>query len=140
MSLPAKWLSKLSDPVYRRTDPAQVQAALTRLGVSPSDRFVEFYTHFRGPFWSDDIGVQLADMVEDEESIESLTNDCRATFGFPHKFLVLTPLSAGVTVHVLDTETDKVYVVDFEGGERLLIDGELDHTWNSFSDFLDEYL
>lgn len=49
---------------------------------------------------------------------------------------MLTPLSPGNTVHALDTETDRVYVVDFEGGERLLVLGQLDAGWGAFSEFL----
>lgn len=40
---------------------------------------------------------------------------------------------------VLDTELDKVYRVDFEGGELKLKNNELNETWSSFLEFLKEY-
>jgi len=33
---------------------------------------------------------------------------------------------------VLDIVTDIVYVVNFEGGDELLLKGELKETWSSF--------
>ena len=42
-------------------------------------------------------------------------------------------------VLILDTESDKVYRVDFEGGENKLKMNELKETWSSFLDFLKEY-
>jgi hypothetical protein len=42
-------------------------------------------------------------------------------------------------VLVLDTVTDKVYIVNFEGGDELLLTGELKETWSSFFDFLKAY-
>ena len=40
---------------------------------------------------------------------------------------------------VLDTELDKVYRVDFEGGELKLKNNELNETWSSFLEFRKEY-
>ena len=42
-------------------------------------------------------------------------------------------------VIVLDSDTDKVYRVNFEGGDELLKNGELQEEWSSFTDFLKEY-
>lgn len=42
-------------------------------------------------------------------------------------------------VVVLDTETNKVYRVNFEGGDELLRRGELNETWKDFNSFLKEY-
>lgn len=53
--------------------------------------------------------------------------------------LVLTDLSAGDTVHVLDAESDQVFVVDFEGGEELLLTGQLEPQWMTFTDFIQAY-
>lgn len=38
-----------------------------------------------------------------------------------------------------DTNTDKVYNVNFEGGNELLMKGELKEDWSSFDDFLIDY-
>lgn len=35
-------------------------------------------------------------------------------------------------VLVLETLTDKVYIVNFEGGDEMLLKGELKETWSSF--------
>jgi hypothetical protein len=40
---------------------------------------------------------------------------------------------------VLDTVTDKVFTVSFEGGDELLIKGELKETWPTFYEFLKAY-
>ena len=42
-------------------------------------------------------------------------------------------------VIVLDSETDKVYRVNFEGGDELLKSGNLSEEWSSFIAFLKEY-
>jgi hypothetical protein len=42
-------------------------------------------------------------------------------------------------VHVLDCESDEVFVVDFEGGDELLRTGRLAPQWRTFYEFLAEY-
>ena len=138
MSLPDNVANALSDPTFHRQDD-NADAVLSRLDVAPSSEFTEFYRTYIGPFWSDSLGIELADIVDDESNIETLTEQCRSQFGFPKQMLVLTQLSAGATVHVLDTESDEVFVVDFEGGEDLLVKGELEPRWASFSEFLQDY-
>lgn len=139
MSLPTKIGVVLADPRYTRKNVDVVDLALERLSVHASSSFVDFYKTFTGPFWSDSLGIELADLVEDCNSVESLSQECRRVFVFPDRFLVLTPLSSGGTIHVLDTEADSVYVVDLEGGEELLKDGQLEPRWRSFCDFLEAY-
>ncbi|MFX3628852.1 MAG: hypothetical protein ACE3JR_05815 [Ectobacillus sp.] len=46
------------------------------------------------------------------------------------------PFELPNAVLVLDTVTDKVYIVNFEGGDELLLKGELKETWSSFFDFI----
>lgn len=67
-----------------------------------------------------------------------MTLACREQYGFENKFIVLTNMAAN-EVLILDTESDKVYRVDFEGGENKLKMNELKETWSSFLDFLKEY-
>lgn len=138
MSLPDNVVNALSDPTFHRQDD-DADAVLGRLDVTPSSEFTEFYRTYIGPFWSDSLGIELADIVDDESNIETLTEQCRSQFGFPKRMLVLTQFSAGATVHVLDTKSDEVFVVDFEGGEDLLVKGELEPRWASFSEFLQDY-
>ena len=42
-------------------------------------------------------------------------------------------------VIVLDTLNDKVYRVDFEGGDEALRNESLEETWENFEDFLTTY-
>ncbi len=57
---------------------------------------------------------------------------------FLKKYLVLSEMSANAIL-VLDSVTDKVYSVNFEGGDELLLSGELEETWPTFYEFLKEY-
>ena len=139
MSLPTKMRVVLADPKYTRKNTDVVELALERLNVHAPSSFVDFYKTFTGPFWSNSLGVELGDLVEDRDSVECLSQECRRLFMFPDRFLVLTPLSSGGTIHVLDTEADAVYVVDLEGGEELLRRGQLEARWSSFCDFLEAY-
>ena len=50
--------------------------------------------------------------------------------------MVLSEMSANAVL-VLDTVTDNI--VNFEGGDELLLRGELKETWSSFFDFLKAY-
>lgn len=84
------------------------------------------------------MGCELMDLCEDEETIKSATELCRRQFRFPQNFLVLTKLSAGQVV-VLNTVDDKVYEVDFEGGEKLLLQGKIEPRWNHLHSFLIEF-
>lgn len=139
MSLPDSIIDELKDPVYRRSNAQLVGAALERLGVTPSPEFCEFYQAYEGPFWSETLGIEVVDLIANEDSIEALTQLCRSRYNFPPQVLVLTQLCAGGTVHVLDTRSDQVLVVDFEGGHRLLAEGTLEADWPSFAVFLAVY-
>jgi hypothetical protein len=68
---------QLADPVFRRDSKASVLRAIDRLGVVPSDVAMEFYTRFIGPHWSESLGIELAEFVEEEPSVESLTQTAR---------------------------------------------------------------
>lgn len=46
---------------------------------------------------------------------------------------------SALEVIVLDTVNDKVYRVDFEGGDEKLLNAELHPEWDSFEEFLIEY-
>lgn len=128
----------LDEDIYNRENVNEVRAAFTRLGVNGSELLYNFYVNFAGPFWEETMGIELLDIVDDSPNIESITEDCRREFNFPHKYLILTRLSTN-SVIVLDSETDKLYTVDFEGGDRALLSGTLEATWESFEDFLLEY-
>ena len=108
------------------------------MDISPSEEFIQFYTTYAGPFWEEALGIELMDIIEDNNNILKSTNICREEHGFNKKYLVLTEMSANELI-VLDSDTDKVYRVNFEGGDELLKNGELQEEWSSFTDFLKEY-
>ncbi len=80
----------------------------------------------------------MLDVVDEENNIESYTIIARNEHGFPKKYLVLSEMSANAIL-VLDSVTDKVYSVNFEGGDELLLSGELEETLPTFYEFLKEY-
>ena len=128
----------LSDNIYLRSNKEEVIKALKELDISPSKEFIQFYTTYAGPFWEEALGVELMDIIEENNNIVKSTNICRDEYGFNKKYLILTEMSANEVV-VLDSETDKVCRVNFEGGDELLQKGELNEEWSSFNDFLKEY-
>lgn len=93
---------------------------------------------YEGPFWSEYTGYEMLDLLEGEETIKSSTEICRTQFSLPAKYLVMSQLSAGQLL-MLDCLEDKVYEVDFEGGDMLLQRGQLIPRRPSFSEFLVEY-
>ena len=78
------------------------------------------------------------DIIEDSNNIFKSTNICRNEYGFGKEYLILTEMLAN-EVLVLNSKTDKVYRVNFEGGDELLKNGELQEEWSSFLDFIKEY-
>ncbi|MHC1748060.1 MAG: SMI1/KNR4 family protein [Cellulosilyticaceae bacterium] len=139
MSKLLKGLEKiLNDTIYLRSNKDDVIKAIKQLDISPSEEFVQFYETYAGPFWEETLGIELMDIIEDNNTILKLTNMCREKYGFNKKYLVLTDMSANEVI-VLNSETDKVYRVNFEGGDELLKKGELQEEWGSFNDFLKEY-
>ncbi|WP_080875212.1 SMI1/KNR4 family protein [Oceanobacillus timonensis] len=139
MSVLPKSLDKvLEEEIYIREDINQVQDALIRLDVNVSETFKNFYIQYAGPFWEEYVPFELLDIAEEEKNMESYTLISRNEHGFPKQFLVLSEMSANAVL-VLDTVTDKVYTVNFEGGDELLLKGELEETWSSFFEFLKAY-
>lgn len=136
--LPAELEIKLADPAYQRRDRARVEEAVGALGVVVPEAFRLFFERYEGPFSSERTGFGLLDLCEPEVNIVQATGTCREEFGWPDRFVVLTEL-LGNAVLALDTEQDRVFNVDFEGGDELLIAGELQSTWSSFADFLRFY-
>ncbi|MFI8618504.1 hypothetical protein ACIGHN_23670 [Acidovorax sp. NPDC077693] len=129
--------SKLIDARYVRNYSNLVGNQLRMLGVT-HELLQSFYEKYVGPFWSERIGCELLDIVEGADNISAMTLVCRDEFNFFSKYLVISQLAAGQVV-VLDTHTDEVYEVDFEGGERMLMAGTLKPRWNSFEKFLMDY-
>lgn len=129
--------SKLSDQIYHRSQSDLVGNALADLAVK-HELVQVFLNRYEGPFWSQRLGYEFLDLIEGNETIVSATQTCRDQYGFPGQFLVLSQLSAGQIV-VLDTLGDKVYEVDFDGGNKLLLAGGLAPSWDSFRSFLVDY-
>lgn len=76
-------------------------------------------------------GYQAFRQAIQENNIKSYTLISRKEHGFPKQYLVLSEMSANAVL-VLDTITDKVYIVDFEGGKELLFKGELKERGHHF--------
>lgn len=136
--LPNGLEEKLSDTVYLRNNKNDVVKAIKELDINPSEEFIQFYTTYAGAFWEEALGIELMDIIEDNNNIVKSTNICRDEHEFNKKYLVLTEMSSNEVI-VLDSETDKVYRVNFEGGDELLKNRKLPEEWNSFNDFLKEY-
>lgn len=124
--------------LFLRADPTVVEAALARLGVRPSSAFVDFFQQYYGPIGSESVPYQLQDLVLGSDSILEITTIARQEFRLPSEFLVLTNLFGGAVL-MLDTKTDQVFDVDFEGGLEHLLGGTLAARWNSFYAFLEEF-
>lgn len=136
--LPDKLSQVLGEEIYIREDKTLVKDTLARLEVNVSDTFQEFYNQYAGPFWEEHVPFELLDLVDEENNIEAYTLICREEHGFPKQYLVLSEMSANAVL-VLDTVTDKVHIVNFEGGDELLLKGELEATWSTFYNFLKAY-
>ena len=128
----------LSDTIYSRDNKEDVIKTIKELDVNPSEEFIQFYMTYAGPFWEETLGIELMDIIEDNNNILKLTNICRDEYKFNKKYLVLSEMSANEVI-VLDSYTDKLYRVNFEGGDELLKYGELEGEWNNFIDFIREY-
>ncbi|MFP3666399.1 SMI1/KNR4 family protein [Priestia sp. SIMBA_032] len=136
--LPDKLNQALEGEIYIREGKTAVKDALARLEVKVSQTFTEFYNRYAGPFWEEYVPFELLDLVDQENNIEAYTLICRREYGFPKQYLILSEISANAAL-VLDALTDSVYIVNFEGGDELLLKGELEATWPTFSDFLKSY-
>ncbi|PEZ27560.1 SMI1/KNR4 family protein [Bacillus thuringiensis] len=128
----------LEEDIYKRADKEQVNEVINRLGVEVSDTFREFYYRFAGPFWEEHVPYELLDIIDEENNIEYYTIIARKEHGFPNKYLVLTEMTANAAL-VLDSVTDQVYSVNFEGGDELLLSGKLKESWSTFYLFLKDY-
>ena len=136
--LPEIVYRELDDEISSRKDPDKVDIALQQLSVSVPSSFLEFFHIFAGPFGSRKTGFELLDMIRDEDNIVSFTMICREEFSFPTNYLVISTY-LGNAVLVYDTSTDKVYNVDFEGGDEELLRHELEARWDSFYEFLEYF-
>ncbi len=136
-TIPQQVAKSLQGSENLRRDKEVVGKALTRLGGEHLLLKIFFET-YEGSFWSEHLGCELLDIAEGDESIETSSKICRDLFGFPLQYFVLTRLSVGQVV-VLDVERDLVYEVDFEGGDAMLLRGDLPQRWGSFEAFLIDY-
>lgn len=128
----------LDSSIYARKNPEEVKQTFLRLNVKVSKIVEEFFVNFAGPFWEETLGMTFLDIVEDEINIESITMECRKEHSFPMNYLVLTEMVANEVI-VLNTLDDKVFRVDFEGGDEKMISGILQAEWECFGDFLVAY-
>ena len=138
MSIISELKAILDSGTYARENPDEVIQTFQRLGVKVSKDVEDFFMNFAGPFWEETLGMEFLDIVEDEVNIESVTMECRMEHSFPEHYLVLTEMVANEVI-VLNTKDDKVYRVDFEGGDEKLLNGVLQAEWHSFEEFLIAY-
>ena len=126
----------LRSSAYTRTHPLNPEA-LRELGVAGNSTFTEFYERYEGPFSSTKTGFCLLDLETFDPlgSVLESTRSARRQFDWPARFLVITDL-LGNGVYVYETVTDKVFNVDFEGGDKALVSGELPPEFDSFEEFL----
>ncbi len=127
---------ELRSTAYTRTHPLDPEA-LRELGVSDDSIFAKFYERYEGPFSSTKTGFCLLDLATFDPigSVLESTRSVRQTFNWPARFLVITDL-LGNGVYVYETVADKVFDVDFEGGDQALVSGELPPEFDSFEAFL----
>jgi len=70
MSILPKGLEKvLSDDIYLREEKKVVDMAIEGLGIKPSEGFITFYTTYSGPFWEETLGLELMDIIEQNNNI-----------------------------------------------------------------------
>jgi len=133
-------VSSLEHAGLLRADVADAAAGLTRLGIAADSQMGSFYLRYDGPLSSENTGFVLLDVVgaRPQESIEASTALVRSKFGWPERYVVLTSFLGG-GVMVYDILTEQVYDVDFEGGDALLKNGQLDPRYPSFLEFLRFY-
>lgn len=136
--LPERLKEVLGEKIYKREDSNLAKDALIRLDVNASEAFQEFYIRYEGPFWEEYVPFELLDLTDGENNIESYTYISREKLNFPKQYLILSEMSANAVL-VIDTITDKVYIVNFEGGDELLLKGHLKENWATFYDFLKAY-
>jgi len=138
--IPASIEAKLVNPVYRRRNADELAGSMKFLAAGQEDLglFGLFFEKYEGPFHSDHSGFELLDVQNQDPSIYSNTKYCREQLGWPPAFIVLTDLLGGSAL-VFEYEKDKVYVVDFEGGDEELVAGTLEPYWSSFEEFLLDY-
>jgi hypothetical protein len=124
------------DQAQRRLD----AGCVTELGLDPSDPMILFFEQHEGPFCSSKTSHCLLDIQPGDPtgSVFESTKVVRLQFGWPPHLLVLTDLVAN-GAYVYERRGGRVYNVDFEGGERLLLSGRLEPEFASFQSFLQWY-
>jgi nicotinamide riboside kinase len=118
--LPLALHGVLQEDFYKRRNKSKVNTVLANLDVEVSNSFSEFYNTYEGPFWEEHVPYELLDMVEEDRNIQFYTDILRKVHKFPKNYLVLSELSANMVL-ILDTLTDKVYCMNFEGGDEQLL-------------------
>lgn len=138
LDLKAKSQKALNDASYERRDAQLAIETLDRLEIG-NDEIRLFYESYEGSFGSDFISHELLDLCDGYHTVETATIACRQAHGFPKNFIALTELSSAGKILVTDSLTSSVYEVDFEGGQLLLLSGEIEARWPNFINFLNEY-
>ena len=138
MTIPLSAAAKLSEPLWLRPVTSRVATVFTEFGIDPESNFAEFYSKYWGPFRSKSTGLELLDLVEQDESITSNTRAARDHYCIPKNLLVITSLLGGAGL-VYNTNDGAVYDLDFEGGDEALYRGEIRPRWADWNEFLEIY-
>ena len=124
------------NPVYRRESPVE-RAELERIGIAADSAFGLFFARHHGPFGSTVTQFLLLDLLDQDptDSVVTSTRVIRERFGWPDRYFVISDMLAHAVL-VYDATSDRVFNVDFEGGDALLLAGDLPPSHTSFEDFL----
>lgn len=115
-----------------------MRGSLRSLGIGVPETFRNFYERYEGPFSSERTAFVLLDLCEQVPNVIQASEMCRKEHDWPSKLFVLSEL-LGNAVLVLDAQQDRVFNVDFEGGDEQLLNGQLAPSWQSFADFIAFY-
>ncbi|RYD65925.1 MAG: hypothetical protein EOP83_06290 [Verrucomicrobiaceae bacterium] len=136
--IPSRLYNYLAEWNCLREDTEESKKAITALPVPPKPDFVAFFERFHGPAGGDVLGYQILDIIDDDPSVITSTQQLRERFGLPFNYLVISDLLANALL-IYDCSINAVYDVDFEGGFDKLLQNLLPPRWTSFADFLSEY-
>ncbi|MFT3920943.1 MAG: hypothetical protein QM778_00250 [Myxococcales bacterium] len=127
--------TKLSAKQFEHEHPHNVDKAINAIVDANADLLKAYLRRFRGPIGSSRTSFQLLDAIEEQPNIVTQTTFLRSEFQLGQQWVAISDIVGG-SLLVLNTEKDKVFNVDFEGGIELLRDGTLPPISNSFEEFL----
>jgi hypothetical protein len=135
-----EYLNTEEGSIYLRADVDRpyIEREIHKLGVVPGPTFMEYYEIVDGVYHSDSTHYEILGFEDYEyESVLSQTKAVRKHHNFPDKYVWFAD-AVDLAGLVLDSETDFVYEVHFEGATDDLLEGKLEPTWKSFKECLSD--